>query len=137
MRIISFAWTTPALKALRKRCTRRSWDDAYALTWHAGDYGAAYDRLPRARGKQFGVVRLTQRPYKERTGAMPETDFDNEGLQWMDERHLLILGKTPRQFWDDWKAADEELWVIRFEIATVTSTTLNYSFWPELTINEQ
>ena len=134
MKIISYAWTTPALIALRKRCTRREWDDAYALTWHKGDYAAAYDRLPRAGGKQIGIVRLTASPYKERTGLMPDADYDNEGLKWMEEQGLLILEKNPREFWEEWRASDEELWVVRFDPITMTSTTLNYRLWPELSL---
>ncbi|MBA7547420.1 hypothetical protein ES705_39842 [subsurface metagenome] len=132
MRIISFAWTTPAVMALRKTCTRRDWADRYALSWHAGDYAAAYNQLPRVGGKQFGIVRLTKRPYKELTSKMPADDYENEGFKWMAEQNLLIQGKTPLDFCHAWINAGEELWVVRFEIITVTSTTLNYPLWPSL-----
>ncbi len=136
MRIISFAWTTPALLALRKTCTRRAWDEAYAMSWHAGDYAAAYDRLPRVGGNQQGIVRLTQKPYKERTSKwghwMTGDDYENEGFKWMEEQGLLIQGKTPLDFCQEWINSDEELWVVRFRIITMDSTTLNYPLWPEM-----
>lgn len=133
MRIISFAWTVPALIARRKTCTRRNWERAYAESWRKGEYAAAYDRSPRMHGSQVGIVRLTEKPYKESTGQMPADDYENEGLAWMEEQLLLIREISPRQFWQEWIETNETIWVIRFEIISVEATSLTLPLWPNLT----
>lgn len=62
MRIISFAWTTPALLAGRKTCTRRDWTYGYAANFALGEEVAAYDRSPRAFGQRVATIRLTALP---------------------------------------------------------------------------
>ena len=52
VKIISFAWTTPALLAGRKTVTRRDWSDRYALLFHADDFVAGYNRSPRHGGRR-------------------------------------------------------------------------------------
>ena len=115
MKHISFSWTTAALLAGAKTCTRRSWNDAYAKRFHAGDLVAAYDKSPRAGGKQIATIRLTRDPYQEFVRDAPPEDYQREGLAWMEERGVLIQRATPRQFWADWQAANTLEWVIRFE----------------------
>jgi len=121
--IISFAWTTGALLALRKRCTRRRWNDAYARRFKTGMEVQAYDRSPRIGGIPLAVIRLTCDPYLELTGQMPETDYEAEGLAWIEEKGLLIRGKHPWQFWREWKAANEEVYVVRFQEVKVLTVS--------------
>ena len=92
MKIISFAWTTPALLAGRKTCTRRNWTTNYALKFKAGEIEQAYNRNPRIGGKRVGLVRLTEDPYPELTGEAPDSDFEAEGLAWMEDNGLFIKG---------------------------------------------
>lgn len=116
MRIISFAWTTSALLSGAKTCTRRAWPPTYAACFHKGDLVAAYDRSPRYRGKQVAVIRLTENPYRQNTADAPDTDFEAEGLAWMEEQGILIRKHVPRVFWRAWKLAKETVYVVRFEL---------------------
>jgi len=123
MPIISFSGTTGALLALRQRCTRRDWNDAYARRFKAGMEVQAYDRSPRIGGIPMAIIRLTCDPYLELTGQMPETDYEAEGLAWMEEKELLIRGKHPWQFWREWKVANEQVYVVRFQVVKGLSAT--------------
>lgn len=122
MLIVSFAWTTAALLATWpdgsdvKTCTRRNWSDKYARLFKAGMDVQGWDRGPRVGGWQVAVVRLIADPYLERTSSMPDRDYKAEGLEWMEKQGILIRGKSPRQFWDDWKLADELVYVVRFQL---------------------
>lgn len=84
MKIISFAWTTPALLAGRKTVTRRDWQLGYASGFHAGDLVAAYNRSPRHGGRQVATIRLTRAPYLESTKEAPPEDYEAEGLAYLD-----------------------------------------------------
>ena len=116
MKIISFAWTTPALLAGRKTCTRRTWSDDYARRFKAGEIVAAYDRGPRNGGKQVAIIRLLQTPYQERVNEAPDPDYEAEGLQWMEEQGKLIQGLPPSVFWRQWQRDNPLVWVVRFEL---------------------
>lgn len=94
--IISFAWTTEALLAGRKTCTRRMWNDKYFALWQfAFDRGHlihdAYDRSPRSGGHKIGEIRLTCRPYRERLADMPDSDVIAEGGLWKDKAEFMEL----------------------------------------------
>jgi len=75
-----------------------------------------WDRGPRVGGRQVAVVRLTCNPYQQLTGDMTEMDYQAEGMLWMEEKGIWIQGKRPRQFWEDWKAADGLVYVVRFQL---------------------
>jgi hypothetical protein len=119
MKSISYAWTTGAVKARKKICTRRKWSADYAARFHAGEKVLALNRNYRIGGSPFGMVQLTADPKQERTGTMTEQDFIDEGLAWMEAQGIMIQGKTPRQFFDDWKALDEAVYKIEFEILEI------------------
>ena len=116
MLIISFAWTTAALTSGNKTCTRRNWSDDYARMFRAGTKCQGWDRSPRIGGRQVAVISLTRDAYAQSTGSMTEADYEAEGLAWMEQTGKLIRGKTPRQFFEDWKAADELVYVVRFQL---------------------
>ncbi len=122
MNIISFAWTTDALLAGAKTCTRREWTDDFAKRFHAGDLVAAYNRNPRNGGKQIATIRLTRDPYPEFLADAPEDDYAAEGLAWMERQGLLVPvgGKriVPSRFWELWKWNNPLVWVVRFELVT-------------------
>ncbi|MFH1486621.1 MAG: hypothetical protein ABIH46_11165 [Chloroflexota bacterium] len=125
MRIVSFSWTTPALVALRKSCTRRDWPDSYARRFHAGQRVQAYDKSARHGGQAVAIIQLTMDPYKERTSEMPDQDYELEGFQYFDTfpqelpknagGPLLAKGTMQERFLA-WRAADELLWVVRFRV---------------------
>ncbi len=123
MKVISFAWTTAALLAGAKTCTRRNWSPNYARKFHKGDLVAAYDRSPRFGGKQVVTIRLTCDPYLENTAKMTSADYDAEGLHWMAENNILMPVSAARgryvsaqDFFRQWRFAAEDVWVVRFEV---------------------
>jgi hypothetical protein len=115
---ISFAWTTDALLALRKTCTRRNWTDDYATkfirAYDRGESVDAYNKNPRNGGKKVGQIRLTCAPYKESMGKFPAADYENEGFMWMEEHNLKIQGLHPLDFCQQWINTNEEVWIVRF-----------------------
>ena len=113
--IISFAWTTPALMAGRKHKTRRSWPESYAKKFHAGQIVDGYDRSPRYGGKLARKIRLLKDPYQQPTEQMTEQDFEDEGFKWMEEQKMLMRGRSPREFFEEWKEAGELVWVVEFD----------------------
>ena len=115
MLIIAFTWTTAAFLAGVKICTRRSWNEHYAAKFRAGMVLQGWNRGPRNGGHIQGIIKLTVKPYKENTSDMPEEDYENEGLAWMERQGILIQGKSPRVFWETWKQAAEDVYVVRFE----------------------
>ena len=120
MKIISFAWTTPALLAGRKTVTRREWKDRHAATFRKGDLIAAYNRQPRFGGRQVATLRLTQDAYKESTALAPPEDFEREGFAYLDDHRLMVAGDTPLEVWDSWHESPSDWWVIRFEVAELS-----------------
>lgn len=119
MKIISFAWTSDALLAGEKTCTRRDWKEAWARLFREGDDIQAYTLSPLYGGKRIAIIRLTCHPYQERTGQAPGADFEAEGLLWMERNDLLIRGQSPTYFWDRWRERNELVWVVRFELVSI------------------
>ena len=115
MRIISFAWTTPAIKVKVKTCTRRDWDDGYASRFNKGDLMAGYDRNPRFKGSQITTIRLTEKPYKERYCDAPLGDWYAEGFEYLESIGAKVHGFTPEQLWLQWMEDNTICWVVRFE----------------------
>jgi hypothetical protein len=119
MRIISFAWTTPALVARRKTVTRRAWQPSYAASMKDGQLCAAWDKSPRAKGKKVGVIRLVGDPFLESTALMPASDFEAEGFNYLGMIGATVNGWSPRQLWEHSKRFPTDLWVVRFEIVSL------------------
>ena len=119
MKIISFAWTTPALLAGRKTVTRREWSEDYARRFRAGEMVAAYDRNPRHRGRQVATIRLTRDPYSESTRSAPEEDYEAEGFAFLQELGVKVDGLPPAVLWRAWHVFPQEMWVVRFELVEV------------------
>jgi len=129
MLIISFAWTTAALLAVEdgqdvKTCTRRNWTDSYARLFKAGVKAQGWDRSPRSHGQQVAVISLTRDAYLEKTNMAPDEDYRKEGLEWMEKQGIMVpatyegrkMPMHPRRFWEQWKAADELVYVVRFQV---------------------
>lgn len=74
----------------------------------------AWDRLPRAGGKQVGIIRLTRAPYQEYLNDAPASDYIAEGLRWMEQQGRLVNGREPTNFWYLWRSENPLVWVIRF-----------------------
>ena len=112
---ISFAWTTTPFLADVKDVTRRYWKDIHAKKFNEGMIVNAYDKLPYRGGNKIGEIKITKKPYQQRTGDMDETDYRREGLFWMAMHGETIHGEKPRKFFDDWKEKDDLVWVVEFE----------------------
>ena len=122
MKIISFAWTTPALIAGAKTVTRREWTASYARTFYRQDFVRAYDRSPRAGGKQVGTIELTVCPYQEHVGLTHADEYRYEGLAWMEEHGLKMpSGLSPLEFWKEWQRQNPLVWVVRFKLVEISS----------------
>ena len=76
----------------------------------------ARDGSPRFQGRQVAVISLVRDAYLERTSQAPDSDYRAEGLEWLEQQGIKIRGMEPREFWDEWKAADELVYVVRFRV---------------------
>lgn len=86
MRIISFAWTSPALLAGAKTVTRRDWDDSYARRFSAGELVAAVFGLQIGKtSDRWGIMSA----YKQMTPAVLATprSMPTKGLASMDPKY--------------------------------------------------
>ncbi len=128
--IISFAWTTAALLVdpPRKSVTRRDWQESHAMKFKKGTIVQAYDKNPRAHGRQFGVLEVTRDAYLEPTGNMSTDDYEAEGFAFFEENPYLLPDDPAsvlsghRSLWaafERWRQADEYMWVIRFEVVEI------------------
>jgi hypothetical protein len=113
--IISFAWTTGPFLAGAKDITRRYWKDTHAAKFNEGDIVDVYNKLPIAGGEKIGEIRLIKKPYQQRTSELTEEDYVREGFEFMHLHNLKIFGKDPRVVFDEWKLADDLVWVVEFE----------------------
>lgn len=131
MRIISFAYTTPALLAGVKTVTRREWSADYAKSFaKSREIIAAYDRSPRFGGRKVAEIRLGGLPSLESTAEMPDEDYFLGGFHFLythpDCMPRTLWGKPASR--DDfslagfnrWRARDELMWVVRFELVRIT-----------------
>ena len=118
MLIISFAWTSPAIRARRKLRTRRSWSPEYAGKFKAGSVCQAYDKGPRVGGKQICFIRLTKAPWLQNTRELDDKDdYELEGFAYMDEWGFPCppKGLSGQEFLKQWKDAAEDVYVVDFE----------------------
>lgn len=119
MMIISFAWTTPAVRVGVKTCTRREWTDKYALRFKKGDLLQGYDRNPRIGGRPFCIIELTHQPVKQLYSQVPNTDWYAEGFDYMESHGLFVGGLPPHVLWHLWKQSTISCWVVRFWIRKI------------------
>jgi hypothetical protein len=116
---ISFAWTTPALLAGRKTCTRRGWKYGWAMGFMKGELVGALDRQRRFGGKRIALIRIMERPYQESSAATPESDWEAEGFDYLTEIGATVGKLTPKAIWTAWRVFPQELWVVRFKLVEV------------------
>lgn len=115
MKIISFGWTTPALLAGEKTCTRRDWSASHAMSFRPGELVAAWNALPRV-GKsprQVATVRIESVTWSD---EYPDEDWQREGFGYL-QAHGLKIGQTePLALWRLWRQWRPHQWVVRFEL---------------------
>lgn len=119
--ILSFGWTTPALLAGAKTCTRRDWKPEHAARFKAGMLVDAWNSLPRNVAKnprKVAVIRLTQDPVREYTRDIPEGDWFAEGFDYLNQHGIYVNGISPSALWDEWTMPESHraLYVVRFEV---------------------
>ena len=115
--IISFAWTTGSFLSGNKSVTRRFWTKEYMERWwkvtqQNNGLAMAYDRSPRFKGKQIGLILVTQKPYLEKLSLVTDEEEKKEGGLWGsgkaymeamfeqgkgDEPYVVRFEKLPQQ----------------------------------------
>ena len=113
---ISFAWTTPALVAGHKTCTRGEWSPIHAARYAEGDEVTAYDKQPRFGGRPVARIRLTADPELQNTRDAADEDYEAEGFPYLEEIGAKVDGLKPSVLWKAWKLHPQEMWVVRFEV---------------------
>lgn len=109
---ISFAWTSPAVVAGVKTCTRRAWSPKHARTYHAGDVVTAWDKQARFGGRPIATITLTADPAF--SDDYPAADFRREGFAYLRGTGARVDGLTPDELWAQWRRGRPRLWVVRF-----------------------
>lgn len=141
MKIISFAWTTPALCTGHKTVTRRDWDDDYARRFKPGELVSAYNRSPRHKGEKVATIRILS-VTKERDADAPDSDYAAEGFEWFASGNGDALPKTDRlgyldtvswESYEAWRRRGGVSWVCRFEVVELTEKGNDIRAWFELT----
>lgn len=106
--IISFAWTSGAVRDRSKTETRRFWKDEYAARFRPGTVHQAYDKSARYGGREIARIRILE-VFRQPLTEMTLESYEREGgmRYWHSLREfqemMLAQGKgdTP--------------WVVRFE----------------------
>ena len=115
--IISFSWTTPALLAGAKTCTRRHWTPSHARKIRDGQLVDAWDRLPRVKGaRKVATIRITAAPELQSTMQIPGSDWFAEGFDWLSHFGTLDDAKVAHAIWTGWRSKAQLLYVVRFEL---------------------
>lgn len=126
-RIISFAWTTPALLAGAKTVTRRDWKANWAAQFLNGDIVFAYNRSQHLHGTPVARLRLTQHATWEADARAPDSDYEAEGFAFL-EAHPDLLPKAARgkhrmtlthEAFNRWRQAGGFSWVVRFDVIEI------------------
>jgi len=128
--IVSFAWTSAALIAGHKTCTRRDWTPDYGKRFKAGTEITAYDRSPRVHGKPIARLRLTADARYEADADAPDTDYVAEGFahyaahpeQLPKGNRLAYLDTVSWESFCHWREAGGHSWVIRFAVIELLAT---------------
>lgn len=136
MKVISFAWTTPALVAGHKTVTRRDWQHDYARRFVAGERVQAFNRSPRHGGAAVAIIEIVSCIY-ESEGEMPDADYAGEGFEYL-AAHPDLLPKTgqfsdpervSREWFDEYRSWTQDVssnafqpmsYVIRFRVVELT-----------------
>ncbi len=116
---ISFGWTWPAMKAGRKTCTRRAWKPRHAAMFKKGDIVRATDRARFLGVREHCLIRLTADPVLEPLAAMPDSDYQAEGFEYLREHPELVPDSMPidvsPEGWYIWRRSGGDMYVVRFE----------------------
>lgn len=148
-RIISFGWTWPAVVAKEKTCTRRDWNDKYAMSFKSGEVCHAWDFSPRSgHGKWIADIKIKD-VYFQNTSCLKNGDYVNEGFLFLDDHKHLIpnvkgsplmnyIGEDDpcRRFFWNWKEEQKDLYVVRFDVMTVDGMALADMILADVAMND-
>ena len=59
-------------------------------------------------------------PYKEGLYQVPDSDWQEEGFEYLTQIGAKVNGLTPRDLWNIWKQSTKEEYVVRFQIVELT-----------------
>jgi hypothetical protein len=111
MKIISFAWTTPALLQGHKTVTRRMWKKQLV---NPGDLVQAYNRSPRFKGKPVALIKILD-IRTEPLSAVTDQEEKLEGGLWGSGREYIkaFLEAYPGM------TEDDLVWRIEFKVLKI------------------
>lgn len=122
MMILAFAMTTDAVRARRKRVTRRVWTDRHheQFVKRIGQLVEGWTKSPHRGGVAFCTVRITA-VYKEKTCLIPDSDWEDEGFAYMTENGInLERDLSCEKMWRLWRQDQDKVTsVIRFEVVQI------------------
>lgn len=118
MLIISFSWTTQALRARAKCVTRRNWIRSHAEKFRAGMLVQAWSAAPHHRGEKIGVIELTHDPAPQDSRLANDQDWIDEGFAWYARHGTPIEKQRATDIWRQWHhpSTARDLYVVRFNI---------------------
>jgi len=122
MPIISFGHTLPCFVSENKSVTRRNWTERHLSQFNKGDICKAYSKGAQYGGECIGILKLTETPYKQNTGEMPDEDYTKEGFCYLDVAYDIITDAKNQLLQDtfnSWKEQDITLSVVPFEILEI------------------
>ena len=123
--IISFGWTSGAMVCGAKTRTRRDWAPGHVRHFHSGMMANGWSQSPRVHGVYLSDVRLTAPIFRQHTSKITDEDWELEGFGWMSRRGILINGVTPEVFFERWRHANIDLWVVDFSLEYLTKAGLD------------
>lgn len=131
MMIISMAWTTQAVIARIKTCTRRDWKPRMVARHKKGVLLQVCDKVLFAGGHKIDglVIELTADAVQEHISTMPDSDYKAEGFAHLDSiahplpEHWAKAGcKNWREAFDLWRSTDAVYTVVRFCYPKIKNT---------------
>lgn len=138
--ILSFGWTSPALLAGAKRCTRREASERQARAllrqYELGRPLDAWNANPRVVSKHpHKIASILQTAPPEWSDAYPPEDWENEGFAWMTENGITLPVRghvvTPGELWQMWLEDRPRQLVVRFAPLALTPVDQGVSVSPE------
>ena len=117
MKIISFAWTIPAVLDGRKTVTRRKWTDKYARQFRVGHLVQAWDKSPRCGGKKIAIIQIMD-IRQEKLIDITDEEEKKEGGLWGNAGEFIStwLDNYAKNIGDYDRLCNELIYRIEFKV---------------------
>lgn len=107
---LTVGWMSPAFITGNKQCIRKQ-------NWSLRDIASFKENSivivkENDNSEELGLVRLTVNPYLENSANAPNADYDNEGMEYMEQFTTESLYSK----WIDFKNSKKDVYVFRFEV---------------------